>query len=71
MLKSLELPAEKRFGDQPVWRYRTDIQGLRGLAVLLVVLYHANDLVPGGFVGVSMWRFFSGYLNSKAGYFFD
>ena len=31
---------------------RADIQGLRALAVLLVVAFHAGLPVPGGFMGV-------------------
>ncbi len=45
--------------------YRPDIQGLRAVAVISVVLYHAGLSVPGGFVGVDMFFVISGYVISR------
>ena len=44
--------------------YRPDIDGLRAVAVLLVVIFHF-DLIPGGksgFIGVDVFYVISGYL---------
>lgn len=41
---------------------RADIQGLRALAVTLVVLYHMGLPIPGGFTGVDMFFVISGYV---------
>jgi peptidoglycan/LPS O-acetylase OafA/YrhL len=43
--------------------FRPDVEGLRGVAILLVVLYHAHlPLMGGGFVGVDVFFVISGYL---------
>ncbi|MDO5697144.1 MAG: acyltransferase [Dermatophilus congolensis] len=42
--------------------HRRDIQGLRALAVIAVILSHSGLPVPGGFVGVDVFFAISGYV---------
>src|SRR5215475_1498827 len=50
-------------GDRGDRGFRPDVQGLRALAVALVLVYHLfPSLMPGGFVGVDVFFVISGYL---------
>jgi peptidoglycan/LPS O-acetylase OafA/YrhL len=44
-------------------KFRQDVQGLRGVAVLLVVIYHAElGWIKAGYLGVDIFFVISGFL---------
>ncbi len=58
-----ETPGPDRRTRNPSRQFRADIEGMRAVAVLGVVLYHAHvGVLRGGFAGVDVFFVVSGYL---------
>jgi peptidoglycan/LPS O-acetylase OafA/YrhL len=67
LVRGAALPSQRATGGSPAdpagTGFRPDIEGLRAVAVLLVVLGHAGvPLVGGGYVGVDVFFVISGFL---------
>jgi peptidoglycan/LPS O-acetylase OafA/YrhL len=63
MQKAGIMPPTHRVAHNPHLAYRPDIDGLRALAIITVVIFHVFPRwLPGGFVGVDIFFVISGYL---------
>jgi len=63
MTHTQTLPAEAPVWDRPRSTFRPDVEGMRAIAVTLVVAFHAGvPFIQGGYVGVDVFFVISGFL---------
>ena len=67
MTTTLQAPDVRVGGSQAgsLRKFRPDIEGLRAVAVVLVVLSHSGLALPGGYVGVDVFFVISGFLITR------
>ncbi len=50
---------------KPAIKYRPDIDGLRAVAIISVIIFHFCNLLPSGYIGVDIFFVISGFLITK------
>lgn len=61
----MSLIENKRTQHEKKESYRMDIQGLRAIAVLAVIAFHAKLPISGGFTGVDVFFVISGFVITR------
>lgn len=66
-MKLMSLNLNSAHQNPSLAEFRYDIQGLRAIAVLAVMIFHANSAwLPGGFTGVDIFFVISGFIVSRS-----